>query len=341
MSPAKKKKILLPPDRKLPDMDAFPHALWMEPWFDGRDAIIPQNLVLPAWMNQAAKDEIMEQLPLDPERSALWWSKMWEGVPSSAQTDPEFLMVATAMAACMGWPRVVENLLDIGAPVGLLERPEGGWKWLPDTKIKSFVSRRECSVLDLCLWSMRGYTTVAPLHEGRSASLSLLIDRGAQPQDIQWAAAREMLSHGALANIFIDAGLQASKASTKEDLGPPGVMLMDVLFSADIDLANAARGRVLDAFIKNGMPVHIAPDKPSLMQYMGSSVAGLSQIDIALRHPDKEALSEDILKNQVLLSRRAQRMNKENREAFEQKLQEAVLSAATPQVSHSRRKVRL
>ena len=195
-------------------------------------------------------------------------------------------------------------------------------------------SSSTCSVLDACLWGMAGPATVTPLHPGRAQALEVLFRHGANPQDIAWITAKELLSHGTLAAMFIDAGLQANKSSTTSDREGAGAILMDVLFSSRIDLAAAARGRVLDAFIRNGMPVHVAPGKPSLIQYMASSVAGISQMNVALSHPDKEALGKDLLTNRALLEKRAERMNEEKRKLFLSRvLLGAVLDAAIPPVS--------
>ena len=310
----------------------------MDPWFDTREIPDDAPLTLPAWMNEKAREEVLEQLPIDYNKGARWWAGVWQQVSEEQAETPEFLMLATAMAATMGWPAVVENLIDMGAPIAPIDRPLQGWQWIQK---KGELDKPVCSVIEACLWGMRGFTTVAPLHPGRAKSLDVLFDHGADPQLISWRAAIELLSHGTMAAKFIDAGLQASKSSTALDRGGEGQVLMDVLFSSRIDLASAARGRVLDAFIRNGMPVRIAPDKPSLIQYIASSVAGLSQMHVALKHPDKEALGKDILENQDLLEKRAQRMNEEKRTLFlSQVMQVAVIDAATPGVAPARSRPR-
>jgi hypothetical protein len=330
-SKPKKAKILIPPDRDMASMDTFPRALWMDPWFETREDALPEDVEFPEWMTAQAREEVLVQMPLDPCKGALWWSSMWKSAPANALEDPEFLLMATAMAATMGWPKVVENLLDIGAPIEPLVRPSQGWSIIP---AKGKLDKPTCSLLDACLWGMRGFTTVAPLHAGRAQSLDVIFARGANPQLITWTTAFELISHGALANKFIDAGLQASHMSQDSDRGGAGRILMDVLFSSNIDLASAARGRVLDAFIRNGMPVHVHPEKPSLIEYMASSVAGVSQMEVALRHPDREALAKDLIANQGLLEKRAQRMSNEKRDLFLSRvLQVSILEMSTPQTA--------
>ena len=311
----------------------------MDPWFDTREIPDDEPLQLPAWMNEKSREEVLSQLPIDFNKGAMWWAGVWQKVSEEQAKTPEFLMLATAMAATMGWPAVVENLLELGAPIAPIDRPSQGWQWIENNKRE--LDKPVCSVIEACLWGMRGFTTVAPLHPGRAKSLDVLFAHGADPKLISWRAAVELLSHGTMASKFIDAGLQASKPSTASDRGGEGQVLMDVLFSSQIDLAAAARGRVLDAFIRNGMPVHIAPDKPSLIQYIASSVAGLSQMHVALKHPDKEALGKDVLENQALLEKRAQRMNEEKRTLFLSRvMQVAVIDAATPYVAPSRSRPR-
>lgn len=309
----------------------------MEPWFDSRE-ITSDDVVFPDWMNEAAREQLMRQLPFDPDQGARWWSKLWSEAPEGALDNPEFLMIAVAMAATMGWDKVVENLLDIGAPISTLEKPKDGWRWLYEERRPKLKTQSTSSALELCAWSMAGSSTAAPLHPGREKCLDLLIERGAKPSDITWPTAYHLLNQGKIIKKFIDAGLLATHSSTAMDRCGAGNILMDFLFSSDITLSNAARGRVLKSFIENGMPVQIAPGKPSLMGYIASSVAGLSQIEIALDHPDKKAISDDLIEHMGALEKRGLRMNEEKSAHFKSRvLEPAVLDAGTTQVQQASR----
>lgn len=342
MAKIPREKIIPPPDRTMSDMDTFPRVFWMAPWFESRD-ITSGDIAFPAWMNEDACEQIMRQLPVDTDQGARWWSKLWEDAPEGALDNPEFLMISVAMAATMGWDKVVENLLDIGAPISTLEKPKDGWRWLFEERRPKLKLQKTSSALELCAWSMAGNSTAAPLHPGRAKCLDILIERGAKPSDITWPTAYHLLNQGKIIKKFIDSGLLATHSSTDVDRCGAGKILMDVLFSSDITLSNAARGRVLKSFIENGMPVQIAPGKPSLMGYIASSVAGLSQIEIALDHPDKQALSRDLIEHMTALEKRGLRMNAESAAHFKSRvLEPAVLSAETPQVQEvSRARPRL
>lgn len=332
-----KKKPLLPPDRDLPNMDTFPDELWMQPWrttvydADGNYARLPPLSSadeLPSWMSPAAKQEVMAQVGVDENNGSRWWKNMWEASPSPP--TQEFMFLAAAMAATYGWPRVVSDLLDQGAPL-TMDRPAGGWKWLTGP-----LSADRCNMLDICVHAMRGFTATTPLHAGRAESLQLFIDAGADVNELRPDTHRMLMGQQAMALLLIDAGLDPRRRVSRS-----GEPMFEFLFSEDRGVSANVHGRLLRAFIKAGMPVRPIPDGPSLPEILSRTTRGLGQFEILFEHPDREGMLEAIKEVSGAIEKKSKRMNDKVRAQFHFNLDARMIELNTPLAKASRSSPRL
>lgn len=333
----KKKKPLPPPDRELSNMGTFPDDLWMQPYRmtyynkDGnyeRAEPLASADELPSWMSQAAKQEIMGQVSCDQNNGSRWWKNMWE----LSETPPtkEFLFLAAAMAATYGWPEVLSDLLDKGAPLEM-DRPVGGWRWLSGA-----VAKEKCTLLDLCVHAMAGFTAVSPLHPKRAESVHLILDAGADPNTLMTISNRTLMGQQAMAILLINAGLDARRPMNKD-----GLPMFEFLFSEDRGVAANVHGRLLRAFIKNGLPVRPLPEGPSLPEILARTTRGLSQISVLFEHPDRTQMLEAINAVKDAIAKKSTRMNEQVREKFMFDLEADMLDLNTPHASAPRSSPRL
>lgn len=328
------------PPEHISHRDTFPPALWMHDWHGARDRAFddhgnlrnkPIELSFPSWMSAKSCEHLANEFsPEQWQLSPAWWSDLWKRLTGDMVRHPETGMLALAMAAVSGWPHVVSDLLDVGAPLGQLKRPEQGWLWLDDKALQGSRRRHTACVLDFCVSAMRGHSANAPLHPGRQECLEMILAAGANPNDMAPRAVSNMIHSQKLSQLLIAAGLSPMAVANEHN----GARVLDVIFSNDLDLANRVRGRHLQAFIDAGMPVKPSPDKPSLMEYIASSAPGLSCLGIALRHPDQAALSRDLLATMPLLVKRAQRSaNKSIQDKALLMLEHAMIDAGTNQAA--------
>jgi hypothetical protein len=324
-------KPLLPPSRTYNSIIALPSKLWLQRAADQRplDVIIKS---MPSFMSSSAISEVMATDLLDPEYGASWWTSLWGFYDEKTNSSPEFLMLSLAMAATYGWPKVCEDLIAIGAPLGLVERPSSGWEFLlnhPALLLNSY------SALELAAMAMRGNSAVTPWHPHQEEGLCVLFAAGADPNILSSRAAEEILCSGAIAKLFIEKGLSPFKRSP-HSMGEP---LFGLLFGSEIELSVPARAKVLRAFIDNGLPIH--PPGGSLLRLMAESVYGLRLLPVVLLHSDKDGLRHSLIAEESSLRRRSSRMNKADQAAFLCILTEAILELQTPMPTNHAPKIRL
>jgi hypothetical protein len=340
----------------LPDhgynFDVLPDRLWRSMWLEDhvkfmypdklltKDASIDQVMeALPAWMNAAAREEIRTTFPHDTERSGIWWANLWQVLGTAGLESREAMMVATAMAATRGLTATTQNLIDKGAPLGVVARPAAGWKWMDGSQFKS---KQALSVLELCVEAMRVSSTVTPFHPLARKSLDVVLAAGADPNLLGARALAHGICYGPIARMLVDHGLdpmlRVREAHMKTDPEP----LICRLFDGELVLSLPARIKVLTAFLENGLGLEPeGPGQPSLIDYMSKTVWGVRQLDVVLSHTDRDALRDTMSRARGRIEKRAGRMNATDNAAFMRKLDVAMLEISTATAPVRSKSVRL
>lgn len=337
-NPRTKRPALAHMQRHLPDMDLFPDELWMLHYRGNyNEPKVKDEGELPAWMSPAARQEVLATAELDPDNNARWWAKLGQVYPNPR--DPELLFIMAAMATRLGWPALVQDLVNRGAPM-MMEKPVEGWRWLG--KSKGIPKKDRYSILDLCVWSMRGYTAVTPLHESQVDSLQVLADAGARAEDLLPETVRVLVNHEALAKWHIAHGLRADHPADRADHAPTrGEIALDCLFLQFPKISENVHGRILSAFIENGMPLRFHDDGPSIADRLAQTVAGLSQIFRLALHPDRAGVIAAIHEAMPQIEKRLARKSEEDRKAFLADFDVMMLELSTPQAQALRARARL
>lgn len=311
-------------------MEVFPSELWLEPWRGGFEQDVVSACDFPTWMSDAARNEIMETAMIDRERNAGWWVNLWNF--HEQPHGQELLFLSAAMAACLGWEHVVQDMIDRGAPLAM-DRPASDWKWLGQTRMKGPKDR--FSLLDLCAWSMRGENAASSLHPSRMRCLDLLVKNGASVEDIRTHTCIELMRHEHLAKWFISNGLKADRP-----VGP-GAIVLDELFIQWPKISPNVHGRILASFIEHGLPVRFADDGASLPFRLAQTVAGLSQIHRLALHPDRSGVSQAFNEALPQIEKRLSLKSKSDQAAFREVFEVMMLDLNTPQAQSLRARARL
>lgn len=337
-NPRPKRHPLAHMQRRMPDMDLFPDELWMLHYRGNyNEPAVKDENELPAWMSPTARQEVLETAGLDPDSNARWWTKLSQVYP--APRDPELLFIMAAMAARLGWPGLVQDLVNRGAPM-VLEKPAEGWRWLG--QVKGAPKKDRYCILDLCVWSMRGYTAVEPLHVSQVESLQVLADAGARVEDILPETVRELMKHEALAKWCIAHGLRANQLAERSDHPPTrGEIALDCLFMQFPKISENVHGRILSAFIEQGMPLRFNEEGPSIADRLAQTVAGLTQIFRLSLHPDRAGVIAAIHEAMPQIEKRLARRSEADQKAFRADFDLMMLELGTPQAQALRARARL